>query len=199
MNDFIPDSPATTSAGSEDGLEIQNPCLFPILNSTTHTRTRNCEIRVPIHTATELWLNSNSQLHTATVLQAAWCMVLSRYVGTNNIVFGYLQSVVKSNIQDVCDIGSIPLLHSLVCSITLDQLDTLEGVVQDMERQLSANLSNSGYSTSNVNRALSEQAGSLFNTVIIWTGGLIDGLPTENFASMLRVSKNILSKVRLSI
>ena len=196
MSDFTADSEATLSNESDYGQEIQEPCLFPILNNAVHTKSHRRELPVQLPAPTELLLYAKSQLHTAAIVQAAWCMVLNKYLGTNTISFGYLRSLVKSNLHDVFDAEYLPHLHSLVCNIVLNQSDTFEGVVQDLKSQLAASFSSSRCSTSSINPVFREEVGTLFNTIVTWTECLEDGLLDENFASMLQVGQDVFSQVQ---
>lgn len=107
-------------------------------------------------------------LSSQSLIQAAYCSILSSYLGTNDVAFGTVFSGRTAAIDGIEDIVG-PCLATLPVRIDLDTVFTAREVAEHIHSVNRRHLENSEVSLRDVRTAVGIDPGvSLFDTLVIW-------------------------------
>ncbi|ORY11754.1 nonribosomal peptide synthase [Clohesyomyces aquaticus] len=151
-------------------LEGSEACSFPVLNDGPSVERHLRSVRLDFGDISVMDLNKFCKSHGLTMsnlFHAAWGLTLSLYVGSPDVVFGYLTSA-----RDVSEIPGIedmvgPVINTLVSRVSFSEgskclLDVLHQVQQDYMDSLPHRHT----SLAEVQHSLSLSGASLFNTAL---------------------------------
>lgn len=116
------------------------PCFFPTSNDGAVSKTKRSIVKVDnIDTAAIRDFCSQSDFTPASVIQAAWALVLSRYARSSVPCFGVLSSGRDTPVDGIADMLG-PTLGMLICRVDARRgrsvLDTLRDIQQDYVNSL---------------------------------------------------------------
>jgi len=150
-----------------NGSEV---CSFPVLNDGRTVERRLSNIRVDFGSLSILDLQNFCSSHGITlsnVFHAAWAMTISRFIGSNDVTFGYLTSARDS--QDVHRVQEMvgPLINTLVCRVKLtDGAQCLLDILQDVQKDYMEAIPHRHIALAEVQHALDLSGANLFNTAL---------------------------------
>ncbi|KAF2683049.1 acetyl-CoA synthetase-like protein [Lentithecium fluviatile CBS 122367] len=135
---YLMNQPQDVSLGFwKSYLQGSEVCSFPVLNDGKLVEKQLNNIRVDFGSLSILDLQSFCSSHGITlsnVFHTAWALTLSRYIGSNDVTFGYLTSARDS--QDVHRVDEMvgPIINTLVCRVNLcDGARCLLDILRDVQ------------------------------------------------------------------
>jgi amino acid adenylation domain-containing protein/non-ribosomal peptide synthase protein (TIGR01720 family) len=135
--------------GLTDGLEVQKKLKTLVL-----PLTRSLDL--------ESFCTKNG-LTMSNVLQFVWALVLQAYVGTDEVVFGYLTSGRDAPIQGIQEaVGTF--INMLSCRIHLDTAMTITDALHKIQNDFMNGLAHQSTSLGDIQHELQLSTKSLFNT-----------------------------------
>jgi amino acid adenylation domain-containing protein len=154
----------------ESALSAVEACTFPKqgnIKQNSSSRAQEC-LKLNNRQAAELYqLCSKSEITIAAVSNTLWAVVLSLFLGREDVCFGYLASGRDIDVEGIQHMLG-PLVTLLVCHTSISHSSTqsfldLARMIQDGYLQ---SLPAQHYSLAEVYHALSMQGERLFNTVV---------------------------------
>jgi amino acid adenylation domain-containing protein/non-ribosomal peptide synthase protein (TIGR01720 family) len=146
-------------------------CSFPVLNDNIVVEEKQLRsIRLDFGNlgVRDLQAFCNSEgITLSNIFHTAWALVLSLYIGTNDVTFGYLTSA-----RDADDIPGVeemvgPLINTLVCRVKLsDGSRCLLDILRDVQQDYMETLPHRHTSLAEVQHALELGGTPLFNTAL---------------------------------
>jgi hypothetical protein len=155
-----------------------DPCFLTVVPANDDTESSFHSIgpvQVPdIQTTKIRKFCTASEVTAATVIQAAWALVLRRYVGTNTPCFGNLRSGrdVPVNRSDRI-LG--PLIGMVPCRVDLNKSQTVLETLQTMQNDYVNSVPHQHFPLTAIHRALGLGASALFNTALSFQKVVEDG------------------------
>ncbi|KAK2616710.1 hypothetical protein QQS21_000322 [Conoideocrella luteorostrata] len=149
------------------GLE---PCILPSINTSTD-RQRVCkaidEILAPQNTQAVFKFCKNYDTTVATVISAAWSLVLRAYVGMDTVCFGYLTSGRAIPVPQAESIIG-PLITMMVSRVDLSPNMSILEVTRGVHDSFLSGLEHQHTPLSAIQQAFDggNQRGQMFNTVV---------------------------------
>ncbi|GIJ86599.1 nonribosomal peptide synthase [Aspergillus pseudoviridinutans] len=149
-------------AGYLEGVES---CHFPILNRQENGNLSHTDViqrTLPIG----MKLEGFSRAHNVTtrdMIFLAWALVLQSYTNSNEVCFGYIQSV-----RDIEGVGEItgPLVNVLPFRMSVMTDTTISRALQEIHAASLASLPHQKCLLSDIHRIVDVTDGSLFNTLV---------------------------------
>lgn len=153
-------------------LQGVEPCHFPSLiqsmevQESESEQDRMASVQVTgldfaaIQAFCEAW-----EMTPATMIQAAWAMVLRRYTGSDDVSFGILSSGRDAPIDGINDVVG-PLVTMLTSRIRLPSQQTVLEYLRSAQSDHMDSLTHQMFSLADVHTMLQLGASSLFNTVL---------------------------------
>jgi amino acid adenylation domain-containing protein/non-ribosomal peptide synthase protein (TIGR01720 family) len=154
------------------------PCIFPALDDGLPTTKRQLQTASVSVTNTMSEFDAFCRSHgitLATLVMAAWAVVLHAYVGTDDVAFGYLASGRDIPISGV-EHAVGPFINMLVCRVQLGPAAPLTEVLKSMSSNYADSLEYQHCSMAAIQHGLAVSGQPLFNTVLsIQRQGLAQG------------------------
>ncbi|KAL2106447.1 hypothetical protein VUR80DRAFT_6701 [Thermomyces stellatus] len=188
---FLQRTPATESlAYWTDRLRGAQPChLLPSTSPATETRSLK-RLEAEVDAADLRLLQSFRTDHgvtVANVVQLAWGLVLSRYTGSKDVLFGYVANGRDEPIDGVEQIVG-PMINMLVSRIRLpsgEERTTAAEAAGEVQNNTIKALDNQRTSLGDIQHALHVPEQSLFNTTLSYTREAA-GIPPEDASLRVR-------------
>lgn len=148
-----------------DLLRGIQPCVFPSLVDQPDVENTMKTVSVDLDLPEVKRFCRGQGITVATLLKAAWCVVLRGYTMAEDVCFGYLVSG-----RDVPIVGmkSVvgPLISLIVCRAKFDELKTGRDLLEFLKRQLGNSMENKDVSLAEVQHAVAPGKRGLFNTLL---------------------------------
>ena len=185
------------------------PCLFPASAENSNDHASIGAVEVPnLDTGKIRAFCAKWEVTTATVIQTAWAIVLSKYTGTRIPCFGNLCSGRDVPVDNVDRIFG-PLIGMVPCRVPFDKCQSVLETLQMVQKDYLSSMPYQHFPLAAIHRALGLGASALFNTALSFQrvgdddGQVSDGLvidyidghdPTEvGIPSSLLIYKQILT------
>jgi hypothetical protein len=142
------------------------PCLFPTLVENAVASARSFQMPVPeldstrIHEFCAKW-----DLTTATIMQAAWAVVLRQYSGSAVPCFGMMISCRDVPVQGV-DAMLGPLINMIPCRVQFDHQESVIDVMRNVQSAYIDALAHQTYSLAAINSDRNVGTTGLFNSIL---------------------------------
>lgn len=144
------------------------PCHFPSMPATKPSMQDHTAIRKLNQDESDRIRQfcTHAGITLATLLQAAWSLVLSRYAGTDDVCFGYLASGRDAPVPGMKDaVGAF--INMLICRVRLSCQTTALQFVQEVQKQSVEHLKYQHCTLAEIHHALDIPHGQpLFNTIM---------------------------------
>jgi amino acid adenylation domain-containing protein len=160
-------------------------CSFPILDDGKTVQKQLVSIRMDMNDISMPELqhvcNTNG-ITLSNIFHTAWAITLSCYVGSQDVVFGYLTSARDAQeIHHVQDIVG-PMINTLVCRVNFgDGSRCLLDVLQDVQKDYMEALPHRHISLADIQHAMNLSGATLFNTALSYRR-LPPDLPSQDLA-----------------
>lgn len=156
------------------------PCLFPTLVENAEESVGSLQVHVPeldsagIHDFCAKW-----DLTTATIMQAAWGLVLRQYSGSAISCFGMMTSCRDAPLEGV-DAVLGPLINMIPCQIQLYHQKSVIDVLRDVQTAYINALAHQTYSLAAINSERNVGATGLFNSILSLQRGVKELTASDN-------------------
>lgn len=141
------------------------PCLFPPLAEHSPALNEMKTVAVELDSQDVKRFCRNQSITVATLLKAAWSIVLRGYTTMDDVCFGYLSSG-----RDVPIIGTEsivgPLINLIVSRVNFDNVDTSQDLLLYLKDQLGDSIENQNVSLAEIQHAVAPGTRRLFNTLL---------------------------------
>jgi amino acid adenylation domain-containing protein len=160
-------------------------CSFPMLDDGQTVQKQLISIRMDMDDISMPDLqhvcNTNG-ITLSNIFHTAWAITLSCYVGSQDVVFGYLTSARDAQeIHHVQDIVG-PMINTLVCRVDFgDGSRCLLDVLQDVQKDYMEALPHRHISLADIQHAMNLSGATLFNTALSYRR-LPPDLPSQDLA-----------------
>jgi amino acid adenylation domain-containing protein len=164
-------------------------CSFPILDDGKTVQKQLVSIRMDMDDISMPELqnvcNTNG-ITLSNIFHTAWAITLSCYVGSQDVVFGYLTSARDAQeIHHVQDIVG-PMINTLVCRVDFgDGSRCLLDVLQDVQKDYMEALPHRHISLADIQHAMNLSGATLFNTALSYRR-LPPDLPSQDLAVTMK-------------
>ncbi|KAJ5372305.1 AMP-dependent synthetase/ligase [Penicillium concentricum] len=134
---------------------------FPALPSTTYEPQASdfMEHPVALH-----WPSKGAT--PSTILRAAWAVLASQYVASNDVIFGVTVSGRQANINGMENCVA-PTIATVPIAVSIDWENTVETFLQGLQRQGLDIMSYEQYGLPNIQRANGDRNAGLFQTLLV--------------------------------
>lgn len=164
------------------------PCYFPVSTNTSNSSTKELRsVKVPFDFAANK-LRNFCRLHgvtPATIIQAAWGLVLRSFTSLDDVSFGYLSSGREIQIEGITGLVG-PLINMLVCRLEITPVADLVKLVQKVQENYLASLENQHCSLAQIQHRLRLSGQPLFNTLM----SIQKGVPSSTSSTLAAPQKS---------
>ncbi|OQE37215.1 hypothetical protein PENCOP_c010G01994 [Penicillium coprophilum] len=136
-------------------------CAFPALPSTTYEPQASGFMEHPV---TLNWPSKGAT--PSTILRAAWALLASQHLASNNVIFGVTVSGRQANINGM-DNCVVPTIATVPIAVSIDWDNTVETFLQCLQRQGLDIMSYEQYGLPNIQRANGDRNTGLFQTLLV--------------------------------
>lgn len=169
-SDFIAHLRSQSQADSinywTNSLQDLEPCNFPALNHDKPLETSARDLKIHVAGSSDLRnFCTRYEVTLSHVFQTAWAILLQRYIGTDDICFGYLASGRDLPLNDVDNIVG-PLINMLICRFQLDPLRPLLSYIHQVRDENAERTAHQHCSMAEIYHELNLGSKQPFNTVI---------------------------------
>ena len=142
------------------------PCFFPNSTGNSNDCTSITPVKVPhLDTGKIRAFCARWEVTAATVIQAAWALVLSKYTGTKMPCFGNLCSGRDIPVENADRIFG-PLIGMVPCRVPLNKSQSVLETLKNVQKDYLGSLPYQHFPLAAIHRALGLGASSLFNSVL---------------------------------
>ncbi|KAJ5210468.1 AMP-dependent synthetase/ligase [Penicillium cf. griseofulvum] len=134
---------------------------FPVLPSTTYEPQASDFMEHPIALD---WPSKGAT--PSTILRAAWAILASQYVASNDVIFGVTVSGRQANIKGLENCVA-PTIATVPIAVSIDWENTIETFLQGLQRQGLDIMSYEQYGLPNIQRANGDRNSGLFQTLLV--------------------------------
>ena len=142
------------------------PCFFPTSTGNSSDGDSITLVEVPhLDTGKIRAFCARWEVTAATVIQAAWALVLSKYTGTTMPCFGNLCSG-RDILIDNADRIFGPLIGMVPCRVSFNESQTVLEILKEIQQNYLSSLPYQHFPLAAIHRALGLGASALFNSVL---------------------------------
>lgn len=134
---------------------------FPVLPSSTYEPQASDFMEHPIALD---WPSKGAT--PSTILRAAWAILESQYVASNDVIFGVTVSGRQANINGI-ENCVVPTIATVPIAVSIDWENTVETFLQVLQRQGLDIMSYEQYGLPNIQRAHGDRNAGLFQTLLV--------------------------------
>lgn len=171
----------------KDYLRDIDPCHFPTLHAPAGSTNilRSVDVSHSLNSESLREFCSKQDVTVASVLKAAWGMVLKSYTGSNQVCFGYLSSGRDIPIDRIDEIVG-PFINMLVCRMNVSEMSSTAQALAKVQTDHYNALDNQHCSLANIQHELGLSGTPLFNTImsIQRVNSESDGEPVLSFKNV---------------
>ncbi|KAL1853058.1 putative NRPS-like protein biosynthetic cluster [Paecilomyces lecythidis] len=147
-------------------LQGLQPCHLPVLGQTAEKGHKLSEVEMQFQSFHELHeICERNSVTLASVIQAAWALVLRAYTNSKEVCFGYLSSGRDAPVDGIQDaVGTF--INMLCCRVNLEPSKSLDEIPRNIQNDYVDSIAHQHCSLAQVQHELGLSGKALFNTAI---------------------------------